>query len=138
MHHYRKTWGKYKSHPKPVSCSFCDSTDMQPRIVHETDHCFVIPNRTSYDVWELRDVLDHLLVIPKQHVTNIQDLSNEARLDIMNVLAHYDAADYNIYARTTSNTNRSVPHQHTHLIKTNNAIGRGLLLVRKPYVLFKF
>ena len=138
MHHYRKTWSNYRSQPKSESCQFCDPNDMNPRIVFETDHCFVIPNRVSYDVWELRDVTDHLLVIPKQHISNLAELADEARHDIMDVIAKYEASEYNIYARTATNTNRSVPHQHTHLIKTNNEVGHGLLLVRKPYVFMKF
>lgn len=111
---------------------------MNPRKVFESTHCFVITNRVFYDVWELRDVTDHLLVIPKEHAMTLQDLSPEARLDIMNVFALYEAQHYNIYARSPASITRSVVHQHTHLIKAENRIARGALMVEKPYVLIKF
>lgn len=138
MYHYRKTRKKYVGHAKPITCDFCNPLDMNPRIVYESTHCFVIPNRIFYDVWELRDVLDHLMVIPKDHAMSLQDLSPEARLDLMNVMAKYESENYNIYARTPSSTTRSVVHQHTHLIKTKDESGKGALILKKPYIFVKF
>ena len=138
MHHYRKTWSRYLSHPRPTTCPFCDHIEMKPRILYETEHCFVIPNRVSYDIWELRDVLEHLLLIPKQHCKNFGELSADARHEIMDAIASYETNSYNIYARTETNTNRSIPHQHTHLIKTNDNVSNGMFLMRKPYLFVKF
>lgn len=138
MYHYRNTRKKYAAHPKPVTCDFCNPDDMKPRIVFESSHCFVIPNRVFYDVWELRDVIDHLMVIPKVHAMTLQELSSEAKLDLINVISKYESEDYNIYARTPNSATRSVVHQHTHLIKTKNEFSNGALMLKKPYLLFKF
>lgn len=138
MYHYRKTRNIYASHPIPTNCNFCDLGEMTPQIVYESTHCFVIPNRVFYDIWELREVTDHLMVIPKEHAMSLQELMPEARLDIMNVLAKYEAEHYNIYARTPSSVSRSVVHQHTHLIKTKDDSARGALMMKKPYLFIKF
>ena len=34
-------------------------------------------NRVFYDVWELHDVTDHLLVVPKRHVHSLSELDEE-------------------------------------------------------------
>jgi diadenosine tetraphosphate (Ap4A) HIT family hydrolase len=138
MYHYRKSRQIYDSQPKPVTCDFCNAEEMNPRIIFESEYCFVIANRVFYDVWELRNVTDHLLVIPKEHAMTLSDLSPKARLDIMNVFALYEAQHYNIYARSPASSTRSVVHQHTHLIKADNRIGRGAVMIKKPYVLIKF
>jgi hypothetical protein len=135
--HYRKTHQQYKSFPKPAVCSFCED-DLIGRSERMTEHVYVMPNRVSYDVWEMRNVVDHLLVIPRKHVTSLQELSDEAKLDIMNILGEYEAQGYNIYARGFGSGQRSVAHQHTHLIKTHPKKARAVVALQKPYVLLKF
>lgn len=137
MYHYRKTRKTYESFPEPKGCDFCNISN-EREIVKETEHVIVVHNRVSYDVWELRDVKEHLMVIPKRHVHTLNELSDEEKLDIMHIMADYEAADYNVYARSQHSISRSVAHQHTHLIKTGSRIGHGTLFMRKPYFFIKF
>ncbi|HEY5140669.1 MAG TPA: hypothetical protein VIJ25_15350, partial [Methylococcales bacterium] len=137
MYHYRKTRKAYAAFPKPVHCAFCDPVEMGAKAVQETKYAYVIPNRTFYDLWELREVRDHLLIIPKGHVGSLADISDAAKIDIINLIAQYERTDYNVYARAVTNKHRSIEHQHTHLIKTGNKAARFLLFMRKPYWLFK-
>ena|SRR3989344_6630796 len=137
MFHYRKNLKKYRSYPKPAVCAFCEG-DLVGRKVAETEHAFVVPNRTFYDLWELRTVTDHLLVVPKRHVRSLNELTKKERADIMDVLCDYEAKNYNVYARAKRSKQRSVDHQHTHLIKTHDKQARGTFTLKKPYIFIKF
>lgn len=137
MFHYRKNLKRYRSYPKPKVCAFCE-TDLDGQKVHESKHAYVIPNRVFYDLWELRAVTDHLLVVPKRHVRSLHELTKAERADIMDVLCEYEAKNYNVYARAVDSKQRSVGHQHTHLIKTHDKQARGSLSIQKPYVFIKF
>jgi diadenosine tetraphosphate (Ap4A) HIT family hydrolase len=121
----------------PAVCPFCDESQRK-NAVRETEHAYVMPNRVSYDHWESRDVIDHLMVIPKQHVKSFAELSDAAKIEIMSLIGEYEAGDYNVYARARTSPTRSVAHQHTHLIRTAVRPGRLMLYLRRPYFLFKF
>lgn len=137
MFHYRKNLKTYRGYPKPAVCAFCED-NMKERKTAETKYAYVVPNRTFYDLWELRSVTDHLLVVPKRHVRSLSELTKAERADMMNLMCEYEAKNYNVYARAVDSKQRSVAHQHTHLIKTHDKQARGSLLLKKPYVLIKF
>ncbi len=137
MFHYRKNLKRYRSYPKPAVCVFCE-TDLAGRKLLETAHAYVVPNRVFYDLWELREVTDHLLVVPKRHVRSLNELNQKERADIMDILCDYEAQNYNVYARAVQSKQRSVEHQHTHLIKTHDKRARGSLSIQKPYIFIKF
>jgi diadenosine tetraphosphate (Ap4A) HIT family hydrolase len=138
MYHYRKTRKIYSSFEKPKGCTFCMLDEIADKVVEETPYARVIRNRVSYDVWELRDVIDHLMIVPKRHAHNLEDLNDDEKLDIMHIMARYEAIDYNMYARSARSVSRSIAHQHTHLIKTGKRIGHGTIFLRKPYFFVKF
>lgn len=52
-------------------------------------------------------------------------------------ISQYEDNGYHIYARPTNSVTRSVPHQHTHLIKTSDKSVRATFFLQKPYFLFK-
>ena len=83
------------------------------------------------------DVTDHLMIIPKRHVDSMSDLSKEEKLDLINLMADYEAKGYNVYSREKESNMKSVVHQHTHLIKTKNNKAHFVLYFRKPYFLVK-
>ena len=137
MFHYRKNLKKYRDYPNPKVCTFCED-DLVGRKVETTKYAYVVPNRTFYDLWELRAVTDHLLIIPKRHVRSMDELTSHERKDIMDLMCKYEAKNYNVYARAINSKQRSVGHQHTHLIKTHDKRAHGSLNIQKPYVLIKF
>lgn len=138
---YRKTRRSYsklkKSDGASSVCTFCNP-DNEPHIIHRTKHAYVLPNRVFYDVWELHNVIDHLLVIPKRHVESLGDLSEDEQLDIMKICSRYEKDGYNVYARAKGSVRRSVIHQHTHLIKIDPHEPRVSFFMRKPWLLIKF
>ena len=137
MFHYRKTRKLLRSFPKPSGCAFC--TGLQDEaVIEETNYHFLVPNRVSYDVWELRAVTEHLLIIPKRHVTSLTSLDDQEKLDHMNLVSKYEAKGYNVYARGVGSLQRSVAHQHTHLIKTVKKQARGSITWRKPFIFITF
>lgn len=97
----------------------------------------MVHNLTYYDLWEARDVTEHLLVIPKRHAVSMAELSQAERLDIINIIAFYEAKGYNVYARGAMSPSKSVPHQHTHLIKTADRPAKAIVYVQRPLLLWK-
>jgi len=137
VHHYRKTVKKYHERRKVSECPFCDTVTLG-RAIKETEHAYIVPNLTFYDVWEGHKVLDHLLVVPKRHVKTLKELNEVERLDVIDLIADYESKDYSAYARGVSTVTRSVEHQHTHLIKTHHKRPKFSLYMHKPYFLIKF
>lgn len=140
-YHYRKAHKTYRKLNKTTKqrgiCTFCDPAN-QPNIIYETDHSFILPNRTPYNIWELHNVIDHLLVMPKRHVHSLSELDEVELADIMKILAKYEGDGYNVYARAKGSIRRSVYHQHTHLIKIDPKEPRISFFMRKPWLLIKF
>ena len=92
-----------------------------------------------YDIWEFRNVTDHLMIIPRRHVGSLAELTATESKDIMNLFGEYEAMGYNVYARATDSVQRTVPlHQHTHLIKTTKRKARGGFYLEKPYFVRTF
>lgn len=136
-YHYRRVRKAYRKIPKLDLCPFCDPHNQAQRIVEESEHAYVIENMVHYSQWEMRSVVDHLMIIPKRHVTNLQELTKAERSDIIDLMAKYETKGYDIFARSPISKSRSVPHQHTHLLKTDGKPGRALLFLRKPYILWR-
>lgn len=136
VNHRRKTIQKYRSRQKTQTCPFCSANTLASA-VYKDESIYIVPNLTKYDLWELHDVVDHLLIIPKRHVETLGELTNKEQLAIMDCVADYEAKGYSIYARGVGFVKRSVKHQHTHLIKTSNKKPRLAIFLQKPYYLLK-
>ena len=138
MYHYRKTRQHYKKLNKADKekdgCPFC--RDLSGEIVAESATMVVIPNRVSYDFFEGRSVLDHLMIIPKRHAESIHDFTEQEKLDMMDFAGEYETRGYNVYARGAGSITRSVKHQHTHLIKVDDTKrAKFIFHLQKPYIL---
>ena len=123
----------YKNNPK--ACPFCDISALE--IVENGKLVRVVHNIFPYEYWEFMDVTDHLLVVPIRHVSSLGHLTKDEKLEVMELLAKYEAQGYNIYARTADNTLKTIPHQHTHLIKTKDKKAKAVLYSQKPYFILK-
>jgi diadenosine tetraphosphate (Ap4A) HIT family hydrolase len=142
MYRTRKSTKKYnpsKSHKKLRSgekkCPFCSLDGRE--IIAKTPHNIVLKNLYEYQYWEFMKVTDHLMIVPLKHIESLGDLSTPAKVDTIDLIAAYEAKGYNVYAREKDNAVKSVPHQHTHLIKTENKRAKFMLYLRKPYFLFR-
>lgn len=117
------------------ACPFCDLGDRE--VVAQTSYNVVLKNIHPYQYWEYMKVTDHLMVVPKKHIESLRDLTNKEKVDTIDLIAAYEAKGYNVYAREKDNATKSVPHQHTHLIKTENKRASIVFYLRKPYFLFR-
>ncbi len=133
----------YDRMPKTTGCPFCepDNKLLNPRprkVLQETPHMQVVSNMFPYHVWEHLDVVDHLLIVPKRHISSMADLTPSERKDMINIFCEYEAEGYSNYTRAPQAVSRSLPHIHTHLIKSGTKKPRFSLVMRKPYILIKF
>lgn len=137
MYRSRKTAKAYKSAPKPSECVFCTLTAGN-RIVEDGEYCRVILNLYPYEQWDYQDVQEHLLIVPKQHVSGLGQLTPVARAEIMEFMARYETDGYNIYARAVGSSIRTVPaHQHTHLIRVGGKHLNMMFYLKKPHIMHK-
>lgn len=138
MLHYRKTKIVYKKHNAADivrnDCGFCRN-ETRSRVLYENKTMFVIPNRVSYDMFEGRRVIDHVMVIPKEHHESFAVFNDQEKIDAMTIIADYESRGYNVYARGVGSPSRSVKHQHTHLIKLTEKPSNLIIYARKPYLL---
>ena len=118
-----------------VDCPFCPP--LNEVVVEETAHNHSMHNKYSYQYWEFMHVLDHLMIVPRRHVERLSELTDEEKIDTINVIAKYEDLGYNVYARESTSAVKSVPHQHTHLIKTANRKARIYLYLSRPYLIWR-
>src|SRR5687767_8201846 len=125
MPHYRsrkeeKVYIKYlkRRRKSDAKCQFCDISDEHKPYINETKHFLVIRNLFPYSIWDGRRVTDHLMIVPKQHTETLNSLGEDAAVEYVKLVSKYEHDGYNVYARAPDSIIKSVPHQHTHLIKT--------------------
>ncbi len=116
-------------------CPFCELSD--ERKIVSTDTVSLVENKYAYQYWDFMKVTDHLLLIPTRHVESLGELTAREKQDVIDIMSDYEQKGYNIYARTGVSTIKSVPHQHTHLIKTDNIRAKFLFYFSKPYLLLR-
>lgn len=104
---FRETW------PNDL-CVFCDK---DVRHVESYTHFTVSNNEFPYNLYDGLVVTDHLLIIPKKHITTLSDMNAVESAELLEILKAYEEKSYNYYARSIQNTYRSVAHYHVHLIK---------------------
>lgn len=131
MFRSRKGWIAYKK-SNQKGCPFCNLK--AAHVVHDGTYIQVIENIYPYSWWDATKVHEHLMVIPKKHTDTISSLSKSARMEYIDTLAKYEKKGYSIYARTAVSVRKTVVHQHTHLIKTDNRVRKFALYIRKPYI----
>jgi diadenosine tetraphosphate (Ap4A) HIT family hydrolase len=107
-----------KSQSECVFCKISDPNNTINKILEQNDNFWVIKNLFPYAMFDSIEVVDHLLIVPKQHVESVDKLSKSQRAELIELICRYEDRGYNWMARSASNQAKSVSHQHTHLIKT--------------------
>jgi diadenosine tetraphosphate (Ap4A) HIT family hydrolase len=110
----------YDDYLKTVnSCPFCECKD---RIFIDKENAFLTYARAPYHP-------DHLLVVPKRHITSFFELNEVEKTDIdellkvgSEVLKKLGYTNFSILVREGDAINKSIPHLHYHLIP-NDRIG---------------
>lgn len=100
-------------------CTLCDTNKMA-EIIHEG---------------KTMRVKDHLMIVPKLHRTGFAELTDEEKIEHINLVGKYEAKLYNIYTRSKGAVTRSVEHLHTHLIQTKGNRLKVVIYSSKPHFL---
>lgn len=116
------------------SCPFCDLQGRE--IVKKCKNLYLIKNIFGYDIWDRKKVTDHLMIIPKKHLTSFKELDKDSTLEHIRLIKEYSEKGYDAFTRATSSTIRTQPHFHTHLIKTKGNPLKIMNFNADPYFLF--
>ncbi len=134
----RKQEKKYSRYKKNVAhnegCDFCQIDESFQHHVRNTKSFKIFQNIFPYSVWDDQDVQEHLLMAPKRHIDTLGDLDANEAVEYVNLIASYETQGYNIYMRPPQSEVKTVPHQHTHLIKPLPKTHNMLFVLRKPYI----
>lgn len=129
-----RSYKVYRKNKHPNVCDFCDFTVDSAQVEQEYEYFWLVRNMFSYDLWDNLDVLDHLMLVPKQHIESIGLLPEEALVEYARIIAKFESNDYSLYARSMKNVAKTIPHQHTHLLKLGKTDKRFSIYFKKPYI----
>ena len=87
-------------------------------------------------MWDHRRVLDHKMLTPKRHLVGSNDFNEVEVKEFIAEIFEYEKKGYSIYTRAPYSTAKSIPHQHTHLIKLGKPVEKFGLFVQKPHINF--
>lgn len=130
---YRKTM---KKRAPSKECTFCHINDGHEEFIEEGTFFKIIVNLFRYTYWDEQDVVHQVMLVPKLHTESIRKLPTEAAIEFLDFIGKYEEQGYNIYARPPMSATKSVPHQHTHLIKTSGKRKKVMVYSRKPFIMF--
>lgn len=128
-----RLYKQYRNKAPEDICVFCDVKEGHPQFVEQTRFFKIIRNRFPYSIWDGLGVNDHLMAVPKKHVSSLSELPDQAGIEYLQLLSKYERAHYNLYARAPSSNIKSIMHQHTHLLQLDNRKKRIIFLVTKPF-----
>jgi len=132
---------KYFNYLKNVSedCSFCTfSTGEYSQVKERFTNFILIENAFKYDHWDGEGVSEHIMIIPKRHIESINEMIDSEANEYIKLVGLYENMGYSIYARSKHNKEKSVNHQHTHLIKLDGSHKKILFYIRKPHFLLYY
>lgn len=133
---HKRLYKKYLRSLKPTDeCIFCALNMGDTQYISETTHFKVVRNRFPYDLWDTQPVIDHLMLVPKQHTDTLKNLTAEESKEYIEQISEFESLGFNIYARTPGSIMKSVTHQHTHLIKVEPTSRRRIVITtRRPFI----
>lgn len=129
-----RLYRKHQKHVDAGTCSFCVIDEGHDQFVRGTKSFKIIRNKFPYTFWDGQDVVEHLMIVPRVHSATFSFTDDKQKIEYVDLLTHYDKLGYNIYARAPQSVMKSIPHQHTHLIKPNGPVRRFVLAIRKPLI----
>jgi len=120
--------------PKDLECEFCAIDSSYAQFLSDTKSFKIIKNLFPYSSWDYTKTADHILVLPKRHIDRLAYLQASEMVEYMDLIGSYENQGYNVYARAPQSGNKSVHHQHTHLIKPIGKIHKFMFYLERPYI----
>lgn len=127
----------YRKHIKHIDssvCTFCEIDEGHEQFVESTKYFKIVKNRFPYSLWDAQGVSEHLMIVPRAHISSLSELDDMAKIEFVDILQDYEKRGYNIYARAPQSIMKSIVHQHTHLIKPVGPVKKFVLTIRKPLI----
>jgi diadenosine tetraphosphate (Ap4A) HIT family hydrolase len=121
---------------KPGICVFCEYNSSPENIIRTYRHFLLIPNLFPYVLWDGCKVTDHLLLMPTRHIESLSELTAQESAEYVQIVSSLEDDGYAIYARPAGSAGKSIPHQHTHLIRIDNNRIKSLYYSYMPHVLW--
>lgn len=115
-------------------CAFCEFTPKHKQIKKSFPHFFVARNIYPYNIWDDHEVSDHLMIVPRRHIVGIHEYSKAEKQEFADIVGEYEAKGYSLFARAPENKQKTIAHQHTHLIKLTGAPKNIQIGIKKPYI----
>jgi galactose-1-phosphate uridylyltransferase len=105
---HAKQYKKYQQSLKDVDdCAFCILDMEDPQYISETIHFKVIRNRFPYILWDAQRVVEHLMLVPRQHTDTLKTLSPGESKEYVELISDFENRGYNIYARSPRSSSKS-------------------------------
>ena len=107
----------YVKNKKPKECIFCKTAPIKDYIVFEDALFFVVINKYPYNP-------GHLMIIPKKHIENIEDLSESDALELFKLIKltkqvlnkSHGPHGFNIGMNLGEAAGGSIKHIHVHVV----------------------
>ncbi len=115
-------------------CDFCKLHVGDGQVVQETPHLWIAKNRFPYSVWDGFGVIEHLMILPKRHIDSLASFTDAEAKEYFKVMSVYESHGYSVYSRAPDSAAKSMPHQHTHLIKLNKTPKKMAFYIRNPHI----
>ena len=136
---------KRKNSHNKEECIFCNYKKQKELVVLEGNTAIIMANKFPYN-------FGHLMVIPKRHVENIEDLNKDEDKDVMLLIKRavkflktaFNPIGFNIGLNIGNNSGRSIKHLHFHIIPRYDGdtgfmdiIGKTKILSKTPQEMVK-
>ncbi len=118
------------------TCAFCAYADTPEDVTAHYNSFFVVKNIFPYAVWDGCHVTEHLLLVPRRHVESLSELDTNEGTEYLRLVSELESQGYAIYSRPAGSAGKSIPHQHTHLIKIDNKRIKTLYYNFMPHILW--
>lgn len=120
-------------HAKGI-CVFCEIKKSSSEIARNYSLFTIVTNAFPYTLWDSCTVIEHMMIVPVRHIESMSKFTNKEAEEYHEIASEYEKDGYDLYARGLSSNMKSIPHQHTHLIKTDGQKINGLVYVEEPLV----
>jgi ATP adenylyltransferase len=132
--HTERAYKHYRKH-KEDKCDFCHFSADSPEVIAEYPLFWHVVNKFGYAVWDGCRVVEHSMIVPKRHVVSLSEFTPEEALEYFALTSEFEGDGNSLYSRSDKQVTKSVPHQHTHIIRLDGKKLKSLVYNHSPHIL---
>src|SRR5687768_11441860 len=87
---YKKFLRDRQKQGKADDCIFCEVTPGFPQFIKDLNYFKIIRNIFMYSSWDGQGVKEHLLLVPKTHVSSLADIPKAAKTEYLDTITSYE------------------------------------------------